>query len=134
MLMTSCRNAARSQVRIRVRGSKHLTPALTGYNTGYEPVMVCYPFRDLCQLRIIHFFQNIHLTWAKSLTISGILYFHLEAKYDKEFYATIPPLIAAGEIKYKEEVSQGLESVGDAILRVQQGRNTAKAVVIVAEE
>ncbi|KAJ7342384.1 alcohol dehydrogenase [Mycena albidolilacea] len=89
---------------------------ISGYNTGYEPVM------------------NIHLTWAKSLTISGILYFHLEAKYDKEFYATIPPLIAAGEIKYTEEASKGLESVGDAILRVQQGRNTAKAVVIVAEE
>ncbi|KAJ7749931.1 alcohol dehydrogenase [Mycena metata] len=89
---------------------------ISGYNTGYEPVM------------------NIHLTWAKSLTISGILVFHLEDKYDKEFYATIPQAIAAGEIKYTEEVSQGLESVGDAILRVQQGKNIAKAVVVVAEQ
>jgi NADPH-dependent curcumin reductase CurA len=83
---------------------------------------------------MIHFSQNIHLTWAKSLTISGILVFHLQDKHDKEFYATIPRAIAAGEIKYREEVSHGLESVGDAILRVQQGRNTAKAVVIVSEE
>jgi NADPH-dependent curcumin reductase CurA len=78
--------------------------------------------------------QNIHLTWAKSLTISGILIFHLQDKYDEEFYATIPKAIAAGEIKYTEEVSRGLESVGDAILRVQQGKNVAKAVVVVAEE
>jgi len=89
---------------------------ISGYNTGYQPVM------------------NIHLTWAKSLTISGILVFHLQEKYEKEFYATIPQAIAAGEIKYKEEISRGLESVGDVILRVQQGRNTAKAVVIVSEE
>ncbi|KAJ7844817.1 alcohol dehydrogenase [Mycena leptocephala] len=89
---------------------------ISGYNTGYEPVM------------------NIHLTWAKSLTISGILIFHLQDKYDEEFYATIPKAIAAGEIKYTEEVSRGLESVGDAILRVQQGKNVAKAVVVVAEE
>ncbi|KAJ7824035.1 alcohol dehydrogenase [Mycena leptocephala] len=89
---------------------------ISGYNTGYEPVM------------------NIHLTWAKSLTISGILIFHLQDKYDEEFYATIPKAIAAGEIKYTEEISRGLESVGDAILRVQQGKNVAKAVVVVAEE
>ncbi|KAJ6574378.1 alcohol dehydrogenase [Mycena capillaripes] len=89
---------------------------ISGYNTGYEAVM------------------NIHHTWGKSLTISGILVIHLQDKYDTKFYATIPQAIAAGEIKYTEEVSQGLESVGDAILRVQQGRNTAKAVVVVSEE
>ncbi|KAF7354140.1 Zinc-type alcohol dehydrogenase-like protein PB24D3.08c [Mycena venus] len=77
---------------------------ISGYNTGYEPVM------------------NIHQTWAKSLTISGILVFHLQDKYEKEFYATIPQAIATGEIKYTEEISQGLKSVGDAILRVQQGK------------
>ncbi|KAF8210835.1 alcohol dehydrogenase [Mycena galopus ATCC 62051] len=88
---------------------------ISGYNTGYPPIM------------------NIHQTWAKSLTISGILIFHLQDKHDKEFYATIPQAIAAGEIKYTEEVSQGLESVGDVILRVQQGRNTAKAVIVVSE-
>ncbi|KAJ7471669.1 alcohol dehydrogenase [Mycena galericulata] len=89
---------------------------ISGYNTGYQGV------------------KNIHLTWAKSLTISGILVFRLQGKYDKEFYATIPQALAAGEIKYTEDVSHGLESVGDAILRVQQGRNTGKAVVVVAEE
>jgi hypothetical protein len=50
ILMTPCRNAGRSQVRIRARLSKQFLVNLTGYNTGYEPVMVCNPLHDLCQL------------------------------------------------------------------------------------
>ncbi|KAJ7478348.1 hypothetical protein FB451DRAFT_1351020 [Mycena latifolia] len=78
--------------------------------------------------------HNLHQTYAKSLTIHGILVLRLQAKYDKEFYATIPRAPADGEIKFTEEVSRGLETVGDTILRVQEGRNTAKAVVVVADE
>ncbi|KAJ7478372.1 hypothetical protein FB451DRAFT_1131650 [Mycena latifolia] len=89
---------------------------ISGYNTGYQGV------------------KNLHQTFAKSLTINGLLVFHLEPKYDKEFYATIPRALAHGEIKYKEDVSKGLETVGDVILRVQQGKNNGKAVVVVAEE
>jgi NADPH-dependent curcumin reductase CurA len=78
--------------------------------------------------------QNLNQTYAKSLTINGVLVFHLQPKYDAEFYATVPRALASGEIKYKEEVSRGLEGLGEIILRVQQGRNTAKAVVVVADE
>jgi len=90
--------------------------AISGYNTGYEGV------------------KNTHQIFAKSLTLSGILVFRLQHKYETEFYATVPRALASGEIKYTEEVSRGLETVGDVILRVQQGKNTAKAVVVVAEE
>ncbi|KAJ6550185.1 hypothetical protein B0H19DRAFT_1378803 [Mycena capillaripes] len=89
---------------------------ISGYNTGYKGV------------------KNLHQTFAKSLTISGILVFRLQAKYDKEFYLTIPPALASGEIKYTEEVTRGLDKIGDVILRVQKGQNSAKAVVVVAEE
>ncbi|KAJ7648375.1 alcohol dehydrogenase [Mycena polygramma] len=90
---------------------------IEGYNKGYTPI------------------KNMHLVFGKSLTISGLLIFHLEnAETDKEFYETIPPLLASGELKYKEEVTRGLDKVGDVILSVQQGRNTGKAVVVVAEE
>jgi NADPH-dependent curcumin reductase CurA len=71
---------------------------------------------------------------GKSLHIHGILVFRLESKYNPEFYATIPPKLASGEIKYSEEVTRGLDKVGDIILAVQTGANKAKAVVIVAEE
>ncbi|KAJ7120718.1 hypothetical protein C8R43DRAFT_1034051, partial [Mycena crocata] len=89
---------------------------ITGYNTGHEPI------------------YNLYQTYAKSLSLHGILVLRLVAKYDKEFYETIPPALASGELKYTEEVIKGLENVGVAILRVQQGKNTAKSVIVVAEE
>lgn len=64
----------------------------------------------------------------------GILVFRLQHKYDAEFYATIPPKLASGELKHAEDVSRGLESVGETILKVQEGRNAAKAVVVIADE
>lgn len=46
----------------------------------------------------------------------------------------MPAKIASGEMKYLEDRSYGLESVGDAILAVQKGTNFGKKVVIVAED
>lgn len=46
----------------------------------------------------------------------------------------MPRLVKEGKLKYKEQVYEGLESVGRAILEVQKGLNRAKAVVKVAEE
>ncbi|KAJ7200281.1 hypothetical protein B0H12DRAFT_547447 [Mycena haematopus] len=89
---------------------------ISGYNTGQQGV------------------KNLSQAYIRSLTISGILVFRLQAKYDKEFYDLIPAALASGELKYSEDVSRGLETVGEVILRVQEGRNTGKAVVIVAEE
>jgi len=66
--------------------------------------------------------------------MNGFIVFHLEGKYNEEFYKTLPPLVASGKIKFQEEVSNGLESVGDVILAVQKGTNKAKAVVHVADE
>jgi len=37
-------------------------------------------------------------------------------------------------LKYKEQKWKGLEEVGNVILAVQKGENTAKAVVIVADD
>jgi hypothetical protein len=89
---------------------------ISGYNTGHKGI------------------TNLSQVIGKSLAIYGVLVFHLQPKYDKEFYEVIPPALASGELKYSEDVSRGLETVGDVILAVQQGRNTGKAVVVVAEE
>ncbi|KAJ7692566.1 hypothetical protein B0H17DRAFT_982095 [Mycena rosella] len=89
---------------------------ISGYNTGHQGI------------------KNLNLVVAKTLHIHGILIFRLQAKYDKEFYATIPAKLASGEIKYAEDVTKGLDKVGDVILAVQKGDNKAKAVVVVAEE
>ncbi|KAJ7105694.1 hypothetical protein C8R44DRAFT_987631 [Mycena epipterygia] len=78
---------------------------ISGYNTGHQGI------------------KNLSMVIGKSLHIHGILVFRLEAKYDKEFYETIPPKLVSGEIKWSEDVSKGLDKVGDVILAVQKGMN-----------
>ncbi|KAJ7493036.1 hypothetical protein B0H11DRAFT_2172184 [Mycena galericulata] len=90
---------------------------VSGYNTGYKPIKNLNPN-----------------TFFKSPTLTGIASFRLIPKYDAEFYATVPHLLASGELKYKEDVVHGLEKVGEMILAVQTGKNMGKAVVVVAEE
>jgi len=87
------------------------------YNSGYSA-----PVKN--------FFQII----GKSLTFHGFVVFRLEPKWNDEFFKTVPPLVASGKIKYREDVSQGLESVGDVILAVQKGTNKAKAIIHVADD
>ncbi|KAK7032713.1 NAD(P)-binding protein [Favolaschia claudopus] len=91
--------------------------AISGYNTGHQPL------------------KNFHLICDRSLHIHGVLMGHLPiAKYIGEFYATMLPKLASGEIKFREDVSHGLDKMGDVILAVQKGSNKAKAVVVVAED
>ncbi|KAJ7059629.1 hypothetical protein C8F01DRAFT_1145174 [Mycena amicta] len=73
------------------------------------------------------------MTVGRSLHIHGISIARLSAKYAQEFFAEIPEKLVSGEIKYTEEVSNGLDKVGDVILAVQKGENKAKAVIVVAE-
>ena len=73
---------------------------------------------------------------TQSLTINGFIIFRLEHRHPhllEEFYEKVPSLIANGEIKYKEDVTRGLENVGEVILSVQKGTNKGKAVILVAE-
>lgn len=72
--------------------------------------------------------------FANSLTLYGFIVIRLERKYDNEFYEVLPPLVASGQIKHKEEITPGLEKVGDVILSVQKGLNKAKAIVHVADD
>ena len=74
---------------------------------------------------------------VQSLMIQGFIVFRVEERYPhllQEFYEKVPPLIASGEIKYKEDVTRGLDQVGDVILSVQKGMHKGKAVILVAEE
>ncbi|KAJ7663247.1 hypothetical protein DFH06DRAFT_1395374 [Mycena polygramma] len=77
--------------------------------------------------------KNLNQTYTKSLTMSGIAILRL-THHEEEFYATVPKQLASGELKYTEDVSYGLDKVGDVILAVQTGANKGKAVVVVAEE
>lgn len=61
--------------------------------------------------------------------IYGLLVVDLDRKYEEEFYRTIPPMLSSGELKYKEDISVGLEKAGGALLSVLKGTNTGKVVI-----
>ena len=46
----------------------------------------------------------------------------------------MPAKVASGEIKYREDVYDGLDKVGDVLLFVLQGKNKAKAIIHVADD
>ncbi|KAH7885193.1 hypothetical protein F5I97DRAFT_1345664 [Phlebopus sp. FC_14] len=71
---------------------------------------------------------------VKQLKITGVVVVALLPKYEEDFYKEIPALIATGELKFKEDITQGLEGAGEAILSVLQGTNDGKKIVVVAEE
>ncbi|TFK49750.1 alcohol dehydrogenase [Heliocybe sulcata] len=77
--------------------------------------------------------KNLNLIFEKELHLHGFLVFSLLPRYEEEFYSVVPDKIAKGELKYTEDVSVGLETVGEAILSVQKGTNKAKKVIKVAD-
>jgi NADPH-dependent curcumin reductase CurA len=89
---------------------------ISGYNEGFKPI------------------KNINKVMENQISMNGFIIFLLEDPHLDEFYDTIPAKMASGEMKHREEVTRGLENVGEVILRVQKGKNKAKAVIRVADE
>ncbi|KAF8193891.1 alcohol dehydrogenase [Mycena galopus ATCC 62051] len=90
--------------------------AISGYNTGQTPI------------------KNFSMMVGKCLHFHGFLVWPLLPKYSEEFYATMPEKLASGKFKYSEEITKGLDKVGEVILAVQMGTSKGKSVVVVAEE
>jgi len=80
--------------------------------------------------------RNFYLIVGKSIMMQGFIVYRLAEKYEEEFYATLPPRVASGEIKYLEQIFNGLEKAGDsdAVIAVQMGTNTGKDVTHVADD
>lgn len=118
----------------------HLRYPLTyilGYNEPERPIKVRYTlygtrpfFADVASKGLMN-------VVTQSLTMQGFIIFRMEESHPHllgEFDEKVPSLIASGELKYKEEITQGLEKVGDVILNVQKGMNKGKAVILVAKD
>lgn len=71
---------------------------------------------------------------TSEIKLYGFIVTSILPKYKDAFYAEVPMLIASGELKLKEDISKGLDSVGEAILAVQKGTNTGKSIVVVATQ
>lgn len=89
---------------------------ISGYNNGGVPI------------------KNLMHVVSKSISMHGFIVSRLEHKYENDFYNEVPDMVASGKLKYKEEVWEGLEKLGDAILAVQKGTNKAKMVIKVNDE
>ena len=64
----------------------------------------------------------------------GFIVARLMPKYGAQFYTEMTTKVASGEIQHRQHVYDGLANSGEAILAVQKGLNSAKAVVHVADD
>lgn len=66
----------------------------------------------------------------------SFIVFSLHDKYGAEFDATVPAMVARGEFRYLEDVTEGLERAGEAILAVRklEGANLGKSGTLVAND
>lgn len=58
----------------------------------------------------------------------------LALKCTERFYRVLTPLIKEGKIKHGEDVSKGLQTAEKGIEDVLREKNSAKKVILVAEE
>lgn len=68
----------------------------------------------------------------RSLLIRGFIYSEFVADYYDEFLEEIGSLVANGEIRYREQITEGLEAAPSAFIGMLEGRNFGKVIVKVA--
>jgi hypothetical protein len=65
----------------------------------------------------------------RSLLIRGYIYSEFVSDYHDEFLEEISPLVANGEIRYREQIMEGLEAAPSAFIGMLEGRNFGKVIV-----
>lgn len=68
----------------------------------------------------------------RSLLVRGFINTEFVPTHYQAFQQEIGPLVAAGEIKYKEDVVEGLENAPEAFIGMLKGRNFGKLLVRVS--
>jgi len=75
-----------------------------------------------------------NLIFERDVTIYGFRILWIMAPYVEDFYKEIPKAIASGKLKYREQITKGLENSGKVLFEVQKGLNEGKAVIAVADD
>jgi len=73
--------------------------------------------------------KNLMLGVSKRLTLQGFIVSDLWAKYSNDFYTNMPKWLSGGEIKYHDDISDGLEKGVDAFIGMLKGQNLGKAII-----
>jgi len=68
----------------------------------------------------------------RSLLIRGFLYSEFVSDYYDDFLEEVGPLVANGEIRYREQMVEGLEAAPSAFVGMLEGQNFGKVIVKVA--
>jgi NADPH-dependent curcumin reductase CurA len=66
---------------------------------------------------------------ARRLHIEGFLNFDFIEAYHDEFLRTTAPAVKSGQIRYREDVTQGLENASQAFIDMLVGKNFGKALI-----
>ena len=69
---------------------------------------------------------------TKSLTLRGFINYEFAAEHFSGFLRTVSAGIADGRIRYREDITEGLENAPTAFIGMLEGRNFGKALVRVA--
>jgi NADPH-dependent curcumin reductase len=69
---------------------------------------------------------------TRSLTLRGFINTEFAAEHYADFLKAVSTAIADGRIRYREDVTEGLENAPAAFMGLLQGKNFGKALVHVA--
>ncbi|HKN09404.1 MAG TPA: NADP-dependent oxidoreductase [Pseudomonadota bacterium] len=69
---------------------------------------------------------------SKSLTLRGFINYEFAAEHYSGFLRTVSDAIANGRVRYREDITDGLESAPAAFIGMLEGRNFGKTLVRVA--
>ena len=71
---------------------------------------------------------------ARSVTVKNLRVGDFAADHHEEMLAYVAPLMAAGKIKYREDIRQGLEIIPTAFAEMLRGDNFGKMLVQVSPD
>jgi NADPH-dependent curcumin reductase CurA len=69
---------------------------------------------------------------SKSLTLRGYINYEFAAEHHSSFLRTVGAAVADGRIRYREDITDGLENAPAAFIGMLEGRNFGKALVRIA--
>lgn len=80
--------------------------------------------------------KSLMMVVAKRLTIRGFIVGDPDfwPKYQKEFYTNMPKWLANGEVKYREDIADGLANGPEKFVGMLKGENFGKTMIKIRDE
>ncbi|KAK3824734.1 MAG: hypothetical protein J3Q66DRAFT_435965 [Benniella sp.] len=78
-------------------------------------------------------YKNLFRIVTKRLTIKGFLVQEFDPALQERFAKDVRTWLLNGDIRYKEDITEGLEAAPEAFVGIFEGKNVGKAVVKIAD-